>query len=259
MQHLRGRIAKSDVRTTYLRIQHCVSALRCRDKNELVERGESETGIVRDLGSWRLLGLFFSYAVSMGVMIKSQRKSTMLRVSAKPGLWTLDWTVDWTLDCILDWILDRIFGLDFVRMAQKACQRSLYLCFSGCLWERRGVATLRSAGGGFSAKPGLWTLDWTVDWTLDCILDWILDRIFGLDFVRMAQKACQRSLYLCFSGCLWERRGVATLRSAGGGWGSILQDYFCWGNEISESGRSWQNRACAVDCYAVCCLVELQD
>ena len=39
MQHLRGRIAKSDVRTTYhvprtyLRIQHCVSALRCRDKN----------------------------------------------------------------------------------------------------------------------------------------------------------------------------------------------------------------------------------
>ena len=39
MQHLRGRIAKSDVRTTYvpphttyLRIQHCVSALRCRDK-----------------------------------------------------------------------------------------------------------------------------------------------------------------------------------------------------------------------------------
>ena len=43
MQHLRGRIAKSDVprtyvRThvrTYLRIQHCVSALRCRDKNEV--------------------------------------------------------------------------------------------------------------------------------------------------------------------------------------------------------------------------------
>ena len=33
MQHLRGRIAKSDVRTTYvprtyIRIQHCVSALR---------------------------------------------------------------------------------------------------------------------------------------------------------------------------------------------------------------------------------------
>ena len=36
MQHLRGRIAY--VRTyvrTYLRIQHCVSALRCRDKNNL--------------------------------------------------------------------------------------------------------------------------------------------------------------------------------------------------------------------------------
>ena len=78
-----------------------------------------------------------------------------------------------------------------------------------------------------------------MDWTLDCILDWILDRIFGLDFVRMAQKACQMSLYLCLSGCLWERREVATLRSAGGGWGSILQDYFCWGNEISESGCSW--------------------
>ena len=48
-----------------------------------------------------------------------------------------------------------------------------------------------------------------------------------------AQKACRRSLYLCLNGCLWElkwgRRGVATLRSAGGGWGSILQDYFCWG------------------------------
>ena len=27
----------------------------------------------------------------------------------------------------------------------------------------------------------------------------------------------------------WGRRGVATLRSAGGGWGSILQDYFCLG------------------------------
>ena len=51
---------------------------------------------------------------------------------------------------------------------------------------------------GVSAKAGLWTLDWTVDWTLDCILD-------------------------------WGRRGVATLRSAGGGWGSILQDYFCLG------------------------------
>ena len=34
-----------------------------------------------------------------------------VRVSAKPGLWTLDWTVDWTLDCILDCILDRILDL----------------------------------------------------------------------------------------------------------------------------------------------------
>ena len=112
---------------------------------------------------------------------------------------------------------------------------------------------------GVGAKPGLWTLDWTVDWTLDCILDCILDRILDLtSYVRMAQKACQRSLYLFLSGCLWElkwgRRGVATLRSAGGGWGSILQDYFCWG-KYRESGRSWQNRACAVDCYTVCCLV----
>ena len=27
---------------------------------------------------------------------------------------------------------------------------------------------------------------------------------------------------------------------------------------ISDSGRFWQNRACAVDCYTVCCLNELQ-
>ena len=84
---------------------------------------------------------------------------------------------------------------------------------------------------------------WCKTWTLDSGLDRGLDSglhfglhfgpDIGLDFVRMAQKACRRSLYLCLSGCLWElkwgRRGVATLRSAGGGWGSIRQDYFCWG------------------------------
>ena len=37
---------------------------------------------------------------------------------------------------------------------------------------------------------------WCKTWTLDCILDWILDWILD-DFVCMAQKACQRSLYLC--------------------------------------------------------------
>ena len=58
----------------------------------------------------------------------------------------------------------------------------------------------------------------------------------------MAQKACQRSLYLCLSGCLWElkwgRRGVATLRSAGGGWGSILQDYFSYIGNLVVPGRT---------------------
>ena len=75
---------------------------------------------------------------------------------------------------------------------------------------------------------GLWTAFWTGFWTGY----WTL----------LALKACQRSLYLCLSGCLWEpkwgRRGVATLRSAGGGWGSILQDYFCW-SKYRQSGRSW--------------------
>ena len=89
---------------------------------------------------------------------------------------------------------------------------------------------------------------WCKTWTLDSGLDRGLDSglHFGLDiglyFVRMALKARQRSLYLCLSGCLWEpkwgRRGVATLRSAGGGWGSILQDYFCW-SKYRQSGRSW--------------------
>ena len=114
---------------------------------------------------------------------------------------------------------------------------------------------------------------WCKTWTLDSGLDRGLDSglhfglhfgpDIGLDFVRMA---CRRSLYLCLSGCLWElkwgRRGVATLRSAGGGWGSILQDnLFLLGqiSGISDSGRFWQNRACAVDCYTVCCLSELQD
>ena len=55
------------------------------------------------------------------------------------------WCKTWTLDSVLDRGLDSglHFGLDFgldiglyfVRMAQKACQRSLYLCLSGCLWE----------------------------------------------------------------------------------------------------------------------------
>ena len=95
------------------------------------------------------------------------------------------------------------------------------------------------------AKPGLWTGPWTGLWTAFFGLDFGLD--IGLYFVRRALKhvkACQRSLYLCLSGCLWEpkwgRRGVATLRSTGGGWGSILQNYFCW-SKYRESGRSWQN------------------
>ena len=74
------------------------------------------------------------------------------------------------------------------------------------------------------SKIERWCKTWTLDSGLHFGLDFGLD--IGLDFVRMAQKACQRSLYLCLSGCLWElkwgRRGVATLRSAGGGWGSIL-------------------------------------
>ena len=62
MQHLRGRIAKSDVRTTYvrtyvrtyLRIQHCVSALRCRDKKTTVPDSQgqpsSNTHVLCSLG-----------------------------------------------------------------------------------------------------------------------------------------------------------------------------------------------------------------
>ena len=29
-----------------------------------------------------------------------------VRVSVKPGLWTVDWTVDWTMDWTMDWTLD---------------------------------------------------------------------------------------------------------------------------------------------------------
>ena len=93
---------------------------------------------------------------------------------------------------------------------------------------------------------------WCKTWTLDSGLDRGLDSglhfglhfglDIGLDFVRMTQKARQRSLYLCLSGCLWElkwgRRGVATLRAASGGWGSILQDYFCW-DKYQESQWSF--------------------
>ena len=128
---------------------------------------------------------------------------------------------------------------------------------------RLGARPSRVPREGLGTRLGRgWCKTWTLDSGLDSGLHFGLD--FGLDiglyFVRMALKACQRSLYLCLSGCLWEpkwgRRGVATLRSAGGGWGSILQDYFCW-SKYRESGRSWQNRACAVDCSAVCCLGDM--
>ena len=41
-------------------------------------------------------------------MLRIIGNSWKKRVSAKPGLWTLDWTVDWTVDWTLDWILDSI-------------------------------------------------------------------------------------------------------------------------------------------------------
>ena len=142
----------------------------------------------------------------------------------------------------------------------------LYFCLFGrCAWEQQSQATSDSPQRLYRAiwKITTWQLqsDWLYPissrgqcktWTLDSGLDRGLDSglhfglhfgpDIGLDFVRMAQKACRRSLYLCLSGCLWElkwgRRGVATLRSAGGGWGSILQDYFCWGQH-RESQNFW--------------------
>ena len=42
----------------------------------------------------------------------------------------------------------------------------------------------------------------------------------------------------------WGRCGVATLRSAGGGWGSIIQDYFCWG----QISAIWSFLACRTEC-----------
>ena len=117
--------------------------------------------------------------------------------------------MDWTLDCILDWILDRILDL-----TSYAWHRSIIYGLTSYIALRflqRAIAfsTMR-ARSRESIRAG------------------------EKSPARLAQKACRRSLYLRLSGCLWELKwgrcgGVATLRSAGGGWGSILQDYFCWG------------------------------
>ena len=64
-----------------------------------------------------------------------------------------------------------------------------------------------------------------MDWTLDCILDCILDRILDLtSYAWPRRHVGGRYISVSVDAYGWGRRGVATLRSAGGGWGSILQD-----------------------------------
>ena len=120
-------------------------------------------------------------------------------------------------------------------MAQKACRRSLYLCLSGCLWElkwgRRGVATLRSAGGGWGSilqglvqnlDSGLWTGPWTGLWTAFWTAFWTgywdltsyawPRRHVGGRYISVSVDAWSSYPEIC-----WWRLGL------------YLQDYFCWG------------------------------
>ena len=60
------------------------------------------------------------------------------RVSAKPGLWTVEWTVDWTVDWTMDWTVD--WTVDYV----------LYERCASVNWSDEAMASIY---GEVSASP----------------------------------------------------------------------------------------------------------